>query len=573
MSWVNRITNQLKPSFGGIPTFCDDPDGLLENPKVREAIRAAGMSIQEWDGDVAALLQWRDVPENEQPVIVTDRADLRVTVQAQLHDYRWESISIGRLFPRFSLDVVREIPVSLWDSMWRLHEETPRMLGTRESALEISRGVFGIDPLFLRTRRIWEGILARIVLANDGLPHLIASALLGLASANGRPEIGLAELSDPIAAKAYIAHLGIKESELESYPVAEKTMIEQTLRIPEERSEMTSPEAVPFTEVPCTEASAEWWLKYGWRFAEGAAGGKLADTMRIQINDAFSDWVLRGQYNLALSSVNPGVLRIESLLEQLHKETTGQRLLVVMVDCLGLVSWLAIEEEWRRRGIIGSVEHRAAFAVIPTLTGLSRRAFFEGVLPSRFSALGHSARMERGLWRKRFGSDGEFFDASETVGIHDALMKGKPRVCLQDTSWDQVVHSLQVDFDSAWEAAKRWGSRTLTANMVRTALAEGYRVIITSDHGHITCVGTGRLQAGELPERSSRRVSLFPQMSLAQSHERQGTIAYQPMGLPKDCFPLFIQNNGSFDVAGSRTESHGGMSLEETIIPVVEVRV
>ena len=571
MSWVNRIINQLKPAFGGIPTFCDDPDGLLENPTVREALRAAGMILQEWDGDVAALLQWRDVPENEQPIIVTDSAGLRVTVQAQLHDYRWESISIGGLFPRFSLDVVREIQVSLWDSLWRLHDETPRMLGTRDSALEISRGVFGIDPLFLRTRKTWDGVAARIVLANEGLPHMIASTLIGLASANGRPDIGLAELSDPIAAKAFLVHLGTKESELVSYPIAEKTLIEQTLRVPEERTEVITPDTVPFAEVPSAEASAEWWLKYGWRFAEGAAGGKLTETKREEINVAFSDWVLRGQYNLALSSVNPGVLRIESLLERLHSETAEQRLLVVMVDCLGLVSWLAIEEEWRSRSIIGHAVRRAAFAVIPTLTGLSRRAFFEGVLPSRFSAQGHSAKMERGLWRKRFGIDGEFFDASETVGIHDALMKGKKRVCLQDTSWDQVVHSLQVDFDSAWEASRRWGARTQTANMIRTALAEGYRVIITSDHGHITCVGTGRLQAGELPERASRRVGLFSQMSLAQSHERPGTIAYQPMGLTKDCFPLFTQNTGSFDVVGSRSESHGGISMEETIIPVVEV--
>ena len=571
MSWVSRIINQLKPAFGGIPTFCDDPDGLLENPAVREALRAAGMTLQEWEGDVATLLQWRDVPEDEQLLIVTDRADLRVAVQAHLRDYRWESISIGGLFPRFSLAVVREIPVSLWDSLWRLHDETPRMLGIRESALEISRGVFGFDPLFIRTRKTWVGVAARIALSNEGLPPVIAAELAGIATTNGRQEIGLAELTDPIAAKAFIANVVSKESELEALPVVEKLMIEQTLRLPEERTAALTPVTTPFTEVPSSDVTAEWWLNYGWRFAEGAAGGKLAEAKRMEINSVFSDWVLRGQYNLALSSVNPGVLRIERMLDQLHAEAKEQRLLVVMVDCLGLVSWLAIEEEWRTKNVIGTAKRRAAFAVIPTLTGLSRRAFYEGVLPSRFNSQGHSAKLERGFWRKRFGSDGEFFDASETVGIHDALMKGKSRVCLQDTSWDQVVHSLQVDFDSALEAAKRWGARTPTANMVRTALTEGYRVIITSDHGHVTCIGAGRLQAGELPERASRRVGLFSQMSLAQSHERNGTVAYQPMGLAKDCFPLFTQQMESFDVVGSRTESHGGMSLEETIIPVVEV--
>ena len=509
--------------------------------------------------------------EKERPIILAPGAGLRVTVQAKLQDYRWEAISIGGLFPRLSLDVVREIPVLLWDSLWKLHEETPRMLGTRDAALEICRGVYGIDPLYLKVRETWDGVLARIVLANEGLTPVIAQALSSLAKDSGRADIGITELTDAIAAKELLTSTGNIGADCLLLPIVEKIIIDQTRRANELRTEPVVVENAAFTELPSGSESAEWWLAYGWRIANAVSKSGIGTDCRNGANAAFAEWVVRGQYNLALSSANPKVLRMDCLLSRLHEESSGRKLMVIMIDCLGLVSWLAIEEEWRKKALFSRTERRAAFAVIPTLTSFSRRAFFEGTLPSRFSVAGHTGKMERGLWRKRFGLEGDYFDVSEAGGIDEAMQKGRQRICIMDTSWDQLIHSLQAEFDSAWEAAKRWGERTPTSKVVQAGLANGYRVLIVSDHGHISCVGTGRLQAGELPERASRRVGLFQNGSLAKGHERLGTTAYQPAGMPINCFPLFTEQNTSFDIVGARSESHGGMSLEETIIPVVEV--
>jgi len=242
-----------------------------------------------------------------------------------------------------------------------------------------------------------------------------------------------------------------------------------------------------------------------------------------------------------------------------------------MIDCLSLRTWLVIEQTWKQETLFSKFSRRAAFAVIPTITSLARRAFFEGMLPNRFITCNHSARLERTLWRKRFKDDGEWFQITEPAGIRDAIAKGKTRICILDTSWDNIVHSLQLGYDSAYNAAKRWAKRTTLRDLLREGLDNGYRLWILSDHGHVECRGIGRSSVGELAEKASQRVLLFPNESLRKANCSKDTFIFQPTGLSVDCQPLFAAGNGAFASKGAIIESHGGFSIEEAIIPVVEV--
>jgi hypothetical protein len=96
-------------------------------------------------------------------------------------------------------------------------------------------------------------------------------------------------------------------------------------------------------------------------------------------------------------------------------------------------------------------------------------------------------------------------------------------------------------------------------------------VFITADHGQVACVGQERLQAGALVEERSKRVQLFNDKTVVQHYEKPWTYIFKPAGSAPDCFPLFVRDFGSFDSAGVPTVSHGGITIEEALVPVAEV--
>ena len=64
---------------------------------------------------------------------------------------------------------------------------------------------------------------------------------------------------------------------------------------------------------------------------------------------------------------------------------------------------------------------------------------------------------------------------------------------------------------------------------------------------------------------------IFSDNTLCHSFENEWSRAFRPAGLPADVFPLFARDHSSFDIKDAQTVSHGGLSLDEVLVPVAEV--
>jgi hypothetical protein len=64
---------------------------------------------------------------------------------------------------------------------------------------------------------------------------------------------------------------------------------------------------------------------------------------------------------------------------------------------------------------------------------------------------------------------------------------------------------------------------------------------------------------------------LFSDEAVCRSFESEWSTAYTPTGLAKNTYCLFADGFNSFDLDGAGTVSHGGMSLDEALVPVAEV--
>lgn len=574
MRWVQFILDDLKPAFGGIPTFCEDPDRLLELSPVREALRAAGMTIQEWDGCPDTLERLKELGSDDKPLLLVSDPTLRHLVEARLTDFRWESISIGEMMPKFHHGVVRAVPTEQWDTLLRLHDQERSPRSPQETAVLIGRALFGVDPEYLKFGNGWLRLLVRVGVAGESLPEPIAAAVAVAAPVptylNGFCTTEI--LTDPAAARAALATA--KETDphlLDAAGPSEQLLLEQ-MHVAERRrgSYQASPSA--------PDLLAHWEraahsplgvLEFGEVYCNAVAEGLVTEEVRLEVNTRFVPWLM-GNYGTIQSAPNPQLLRLSRLVETLDAECGEQKLLLVVVDALGLPAWSVVKEIWRSEGVIGGYRTRVALAVVPTITALSRRAIFEGKLPSQSSSKPHSAALERRLWADRFG-DGEYFTVDENLGFSDCMDKGRPRVCVVDVTWDKLGHHINPSILPAAQAARTWAVNTPLRQFMRHALDGGYRVIITADHGQVECVGQGRPNVGDLPEERSKRVLLFADESTARSFETETRFGFRPTGMPLDRYPLFPAGFTSFDQKGAVSVSHGGLSLEETLVPVAEV--
>jgi hypothetical protein len=69
------------------------------------------------------------------------------------------------------------------------------------------------------------------------------------------------------------------------------------------------------------------------------------------------------------------------------------------------------------------------------------------------------------------------------------------------------------------------------------------------------------------------RVRIYPDVALrAKVKERfPAALEWEPFGLPEDCLALLAPARQAFVQENKRIVTHGGISVEELIVPLVEI--
>lgn len=136
----------------------------------------------------------------------------------------------------------------------------------------------------------------------------------------------------------------------------------------------------------------------------------------------------------------------------------------------------------------------------------------------------------------------------------------------------KIMHGTQLGSAKLHNQIKQWRRGGFLAAPVDQLLKYGYEVWLTADHGNIQCDGKDSPPEGEIAETCGERVRVHPTPELrAQvtgvfpfAHERQ------PVGLPADYFPLPAGGRDAFVNPGDVIVGHGGVAIEEVIVPLVK---
>ena len=158
--------------------------------------------------------------------------------------------------------------------------------------------------------------------------------------------------------------------------------------------------------------------------------------------------------------------------------------------------------------------------------------------------------------------------------LAEALSKPSLKVAgLVVDTIDEIVHGAVLGKRGIASQIDSWCTSGFVEQLFALLLDQGFHVYLTADHGNVEAIGAGRPNQGVIAESRGERVRIYPTALLRKQSAEQipGTIELPSPALPSDFLPLFAGGRTAFVNKGEPLVAHGGISVEELIVPFVEV--
>ena len=367
------------------------------------------------------------------------------------------------------------------------------------------------------------------------------------------------------------------------------------------------------SELPDADVNHRRWIEFAWIWAELLAlrweldpSGSPSDSHRVeQLHDRveaeFADWMRSNFVSLHnLSAYERPVMvhhipRHMALARSASAESDSRsaqylRQALVVVDGLALDQWIVLRNAMREQlGDRLDVLEDACFAWVPTSTTVSRQAIFSGKEPFAFGTSVDTTRHERRHWTTFWESHslsasevGYLVEGRDRVDedflneVSDAADNGRVRALgIVVNKIDEAMHGTTTGSVGLHALVRQWAQGGTFARLVGSLIERGFEVVLTADHGNIEARGMGRLDAGSVVQSRSVRAHVF-----RDGNTRAAAAASFPeaiewparTGLPSGFFPLLASGRHAFLGEGRYAVGHGGVALEEVIVPFVKIR-
>ena len=355
--------------------------------------------------------------------------------------------------------------------------------------------------------------------------------------------------------------------------------------------------------VPDADSAHKQWSDFAKRYGEtlsripdlpGKDGGerlaKIRD--RVEAIQTLSDerlqaWVAARHYaDLILQPAIKGPVMVHHIPRFLRqRRSAGEAKVALLVfDGMAFDQWVRIREHLIARQQPLAFDENTAFAWLPTVTSVSRQALFSGLRPREFEDSIDHTNKEEALWKAFWQNEGGiapndvmYRRALRQVEQLDALQveitnRNPKALGMVIDEVDERLHNERSKADVAYWL-DRWLRTGFVERLFAFLLGEGFSIYVTADHGNVDATGVGRPNQGVIAESRGERVRVYRSESLRADSAAAypGTISLDIAGLPANFTPLFAGRRSAFVPDGDQVVVHGGVSVEELIVPFVKV--
>ncbi|MCL6582543.1 MAG: BREX-3 system phosphatase PglZ [bacterium] len=356
--------------------------------------------------------------------------------------------------------------------------------------------------------------------------------------------------------------------------------------------------------IPAKDAKHTDWLHFARGWAElkvmsnedwglSERQNDRIDALTRRVDQRFLSWIQRRYAGLIQLPPNPPAmvhhipLFLANSLPGPHHSSlrSPTKLALLVIDGLALDQWLVIREALAAKQPGLRFREQAVFAWIPSLTSVSRQATFAGKAPIFFPNSIQTTDKEPALWAQFWADQG--LAPNEVVylkglgdggleSVSEALSHTKARVVgLVVDKVDRIMHGMEMGTAGMHNQVRQWAKQPYLNTLLDLLLDRGFLVYLTSDHGNIEAEGCGRPSEGAVADLRGERVRIYPDAALrAKVKERfPAAMEWGTVGLPEDYLALLAPARQTFVQEKQRIVSHGGVSVEELIVPLVHIEM
>ena len=351
--------------------------------------------------------------------------------------------------------------------------------------------------------------------------------------------------------------------------------------------------------VPHEEARYQDWLAFARRWSE--LNSLVSDPdhpsgmnetraryegVRDRMDESFTAWLSDRYSTLHNQPPVPPVMlhHVPRLLARRMGERPEGKVALVLVDGLALEQWVGVREVLTEQRSGLRFREGNVFAWIPTLTSVSRQACFAGRTPMYFQSSIGSTSAEPNAWKRFWVDEGlspaaagfvkKLREPEDLAAVGEILSRPNLRAfALVVDKVDQIMHGMVMGSVGMQTLVRQWAKQGMMAELLDMLLDRGFSVFLTSDHGNVETRGYGRPQEGALVDTHGKRVRVYSDPVLRDGVRRDfpEAIPWPLIGLPDGYHPLIAPGRRAFVREGESAVAHGGIALEEVIVPLVEI--
>jgi len=255
-------------------------------------------------------------------------------------------------------------------------------------------------------------------------------------------------------------------------------------------------------------------------------------------------------------------------MEYMHDNS--DKFVIIVMDGMSEFDWHIISTSFNEV----EFEKSSMFAMIPTTTSISRQCLLSNKYPSQLINPWSQSKEKAEFiaCAKELGYTDEQIEYARGYDTDFGSFVKCGAIIINDV--DDMVHGQRQGRIGMFNDITVLSKQGRLINVVKRLIKREFDVYITADHGNTSCRGLGKLMGTgvEVETKSCRMVVLKDFADKAKLLEKYGLIDYPKYYLSKSYDYLICDVGDSFDVRGEDVMSHGGITLDEVVVPFISIK-
>lgn len=284
-----------------------------------------------------------------------------------------------------------------------------------------------------------------------------------------------------------------------------------------------------------------------------------------EVDEKFNEYLMT-EYKALSSVVNS---EYPVILPKVLPDFINDKTALIVMDGMSMFDFEIISRNFKKI----EYEEFGSFALIPTVTAISRQSLMAGKYPRElenpFSLGKEKSEFFKGAMERGFKENQVQYERGYEISV--SPLTKLLGVIINEV--DDLMHGQHQGQIGMYNDILLMAKEGKLEKLINILLQEGFQVLITADHGNTCCVGAGGIRGfGVETETRSKRMLVLKEFGQQFDKIKDKMYSYPGYYMDKK-YQYFVCKNGmSLDNEGEKVITHGGITIEEVIVPFIKIK-